>query len=193
MRPIYLLGRTCARGRIPPSITQLVVRRFRASTKQSSYSFQHFSNPPKHHGRILLLSAAALSPAAFVQLSEKDNGGTEKTGEGRMLAASRKEIEKHVPDEDTGLTRARHSVVFFLDLYIWEPLCTTFRFFHLAFIFIPVIITVPAMWIGARNPDLDNERSGKLWWFRFLVRAMERAGPAFIKVNNFTSSKVCAC
>lgn len=126
---------------------------------------------------------ATLSPAAFVQLSEEDNGGTESTAEGRMLEASRDEIRKKVADDVHGFKRLRDSIVLCLDLYIWEPICTGLRFLHLFVIFVPVIISVPAIWIGRRNQKKDNERPGTLWWYRFLVRSMERAGPAFIKVR----------
>ncbi|KAK6858171.1 ABC1 family protein [Apiospora arundinis] len=44
-----------------------------------------------------------------------------------------------------------------------------------------VILAVPAIWVGTRQPDHDNERSGTLWWYGFLVQAMEWSGPAFIK------------
>lgn len=100
-----------------------------------------------------------------------------------MLNASRKEIAKEVKDEDTGLTRLRRKLVLFLDLYIWEPICTGVRFLQLVVIFVPVLATVPAIWFGRRRPDRDNERTGTLWWYGFLVKSMERAGPAFIKVS----------
>jgi len=99
-----------------------------------------------------------------------------------MLQASRDEIEKKVHDDERGFTRFRHSVVFYLDMYIREPLCTGLRFLHLVVIFVPVIVSIPALWIGSRDRKRDNERSGTLWWYWFLVKSMERAGPAFIKV-----------
>ena len=133
--------------------------------------------------RILLAAAnGALATAAFVKLSEKENDGPEDTGEKRMLEVSRKEIKKAVDESDTGLTRIRHQVVLFLDLYIWEPVCTGARFLQLVVIFVPVLLTVPVIWIGSRQPERDNERAGTLWWYGFLVKAMEWAGPAFIKV-----------
>jgi len=49
-------------------------------------------------------------------------------------------------------------------------------------IFVPVIVAIPAIWIGDRVKDRDNERKGTLWWYGFLVSSMERAGAAFIKV-----------
>jgi aarF domain-containing kinase len=121
-----------------------------------------------------------------VQLSEKDNGGTEQTAEGRMLEASRDEIKKEVDEDVHGIRRLRDHIFLFVDLYVWEPLCTGLRFLHLVVIFVPVIVTVPAIWFGPRDPKRANERSGTLWWYRFLVKSMERAGPAFIKVRNFT-------
>jgi len=131
----------------------------------------------------VLAAAAALSPLAFVQISEEDNGGTEQTAEGRMLEASRDEIRKEVKDDVHGIRRLRDSIIVFLDVYLWEPLCTGTRFLHLVFIFVPVIATVPALWIGRRQKNKDNERSGTVWWYWFLVKSMERAGPAFIKVG----------
>lgn len=127
-----------------------------------------------------------LGTAAFVQLSEEDNGGTEQTAELRMLKASREEMKKKVDENDTGFRQLRHHIVLFLDLYIWEPICTGARFLQLAAIFVPVLLAVPAIWIGRQHPDRDNERTGSLFWYRFLVQAMEWAGPAFIKVRVIT-------
>lgn len=141
---------------------------------------------PPHRGQAPLLAAAqataALGTAAFVKLSENEEASGD-TGEMRMLQASRKEIAKKVDEDDRGFSRLRHKVVYFLDLYVWEPLCTGFRFIHLALIFVPVILAVPAIWIGRRQRDRNNERAGTLWWYGFLVKGMEWAGPAFIKVR----------
>lgn len=104
-----------------------------------------------------------------------------------MLAASRSELKdaKTVSDDAHGFSRFKDTIVLFLDLYVWEPLCTGLRFLHLVFIFVPVIVSVPAIWVGKRVKERDSERTGCLWWYGFLVRGMERAGPAFIKVNIF--------
>jgi aarF domain-containing kinase len=120
--------------------------------------------------------------ATFVELSEKESTDPEDTAEKRMLEFSREEIRKTVNESDGPLRRLQQRVVIFLDLYIWEPICTGFRFLQLAAIFVPVLLTVPAIWVGKRLPERDNERSGTLWWYGFLVHAMEWAGPAFIKV-----------
>lgn len=100
-----------------------------------------------------------------------------------MLEASRKEIEKSKDETNQGLTRLRNNIVYYLDVYLIEPVCTGIRFLHLVVIFVPVILAVPAIWIGSRQPNRDNERTGTLWWYGFLVQAMEWSGPAFIKVR----------
>jgi aarF domain-containing kinase len=56
-------------------------------------------------------------------------------------------------------------------------------------IFVPVILSVPAIWFGRRHSDKDGERSGTLWWYGFLVRSMELAGPAFIKLGQWAASR----
>ena len=99
-----------------------------------------------------------------------------------MLAASRKELREQVPKSLQNSKKIRRGVYFFVDAYIVEPIATGLRFLHLVFIFAPVLVTIPVIWLGKRQPNKDNERSGTLWWYAFLVRSMERAGAAFIKV-----------
>ncbi|KAF3761274.1 ABC1-domain-containing protein [Cryphonectria parasitica EP155] len=134
-------------------------------------------------------SGAALGTAAFVEISEDTDTRDGETGEKRMLEVSRAEISKELDPDDTGLSRLRHKIVFLLDVYIWEPLCTGIRFLHLAVIFVPVLLAVPVMWLGRRQKDRDNERTGTLWWYNFLVKSMEWAGPAFIKLGQWAASR----
>lgn len=133
-----------------------------------------FRRPPRRNG-LLLAGAIYLTPAAFIQLSQEDNNNTEQTTEGRLLAASRAEIQEEVSSDTTGLQWLRLTTFASLDLYLWEPAQIGFRFLHLVLIFVPVIFTSPILWCGS---------DAKHWWFRFLVGGMEKAGPAFIKVNN---------
>lgn len=184
MRPVLAFSRLCLRPSLPrlrPSNCH--IRSFRTAFWHQAGSNWGF---PRRlpRGTHILWAATALSPAVFVQLSEKDNHGTEDTGETRMLAASREEIAKKLSDDDHGFSRFRHRIILFLDVYIWEPICTCIRFLHLVVIFVPVFLTVPAIWLGPRQKGRDNERSGTIWWYWFLVSSMERAGPAFIKVNH---------
>lgn len=131
----------------------------------------------------------ALGTVAFVELSQEENGRKDETAEQRMLEVSRNEIKKGVDNEATGLSRVAQSVKYVLDVFIWEPICTGVRFMHLVIIFVPVIVSVPAIWFGRRQPHRDNERSGTLWWYGFLVNAMELAGPAFIKLGQWAASR----
>jgi len=81
-----------------------------------------------------------------------------------------------------------------LTIYIFEPLGTTKRFIVLALLFIPVILTAPMLLVGRRreggrrrgrrlSKKDKGQRWGAVWWFGFLVKQMERAGPTFIKVS----------
>ncbi|KAI1354770.1 putative ubiquinone biosynthesis protein [Xylaria sp. FL0043] len=194
MRSLHLLARLCARQIIPRAATS--ARSAPANLGRSSWTlrcaFSRSAPRRRYQTKGIVLKAAVngvLGTAAFVKLSEKDNGGTEQTAEGRMLQASTEERAKTVDEDKTGLSRWTQEVVLFLDVYIWEPLCTGFRFCHLVLIFVPVIVSVPAIWIGRRQPSHNNERSGTLWWYNFLVWSMEAAGPAFIKLGQWAASR----
>lgn len=100
------------------------------------------------------------------------------------MEASRRELDEQVPKAIQNSKKYRRGIYFFVESYIVEPIATGLRFLHLVFIFVPVLVTVPIIWFGKRQPDRDNERSGTLWWYGFLVRSMERAGAAFIKVRS---------
>lgn len=192
MRTGFILGRLCARPALRPRASPATfLRRF-----GSRNNWSHAKQLPRRNGRAKSITlqasagAAGLGAAAFVELSQRENGdGDKETGEHRMLALSREEIAKGIDDDDTGMRRVWHEVVLFLDLYVWEPICTGIRVLHLAAIFIPVIISVPAIWFGRRDPERDNERSGTLWWYGFLVKSMELSGPAFIKLGQWAASR----
>jgi aarF domain-containing kinase len=181
MRTAFIFGRFCFRNgfqNIRPVFRTAEFRRqfsaaFRAQAPRKSLGRS------RSGGRVLL---GALSPAAFVKLNEEeiDDG---KTGEVHMLEASREELEKVIPTDVRGIRRVWRRFVFTLEQCIIEPLGTGFRFLHLLIIFVPVICTVPVIWLGGRQKDRDGERNGSLWWYGFLVRSMERAGPTFIKVE----------
>lgn len=71
--------------------------------------------------------------------------------------------------------------------WIWEPLCTYFRFIELLALFTPVLFTTPLLLIGFR--DVDGDRTGARWWFRYLAITMEIAGPSFIKLGQWAASR----
>lgn len=106
-----------------------------------------------------------------------------------MLEVSRAEVRKGVSADSHGLARLGERIKYLIDLLIIEPVCTGVRFLQLVVIFVPVIITIPVIYFGNRQPSRDNERSGTLWWYGFLVNEMELAGPAFIKLGQWAASR----
>lgn len=188
MRLAFVFGRLCARSGLARGIgpSRAFEHIWKAAFRKPG-SLPGRPSWPRHGlARVVLRASgkAALGTAAFVKLSQQDNGGTDETAETRMLEVSRREIQKTVDDEGHRVVLLGRKVMLWLDLYLWEPICTGVRFLHLLVIFVPVMATVPAIWIGRRQSDRDNERSGTLWWYGFLVQSMEWAGPAFIKVSD---------
>ena len=111
----------------------------------------------------------------------------------------------HSPYEELSLVTM---VGRFIQRYILDPILTTRRFIYLCYLFIPVLITSPMLLIGTpgsgvpgrkrlrngrdkpgkkrrwRPGEREGERWGAIWWYGYLVRQMERAGPTFIKVGS---------
>jgi aarF domain-containing kinase len=102
--------------------------------------------------------------------------------QGQMLEVSDQEkADARKPPEKPWWEKVLGEMALAFNDWVIEPLATTFRFIHLFTIFVPVIISVPAVYFGKRDTTRNNERSGTLWWYGFLVHSMERAGPTFIK------------
>ena len=76
----------------------------------------------------------------------------------------------------------RSTILTFLLDNIWEPLLTAKRFIYLFVLFVPVIISSPMLLVGIPQKRLKGDRWGAIWWYAFLVRTMQSAGPTFIKV-----------
>ncbi|KAF4495555.1 Atypical ABC1 ABC1-C kinase [Fusarium agapanthi] len=164
-------------------------RRFASQSSRGPRFTQWPKGAPKRMALRASGGAAALGTAAFVELSQQENGSDQETGEKRMLQVSRAEVKKGVSADSHGLSRLGERIKYLIDLLIIEPVCTGFRFLQLVVIFVPVIITIPAIYFGKRQLDRDNERSGTLWWYGFLVNEMEMAGPAFIKLGQWAASR----
>ncbi|KAE8837081.1 hypothetical protein PTNB73_07986 [Pyrenophora teres f. teres] len=163
MRTALLFGRQCLRPGLPKLATRASTRPF----ANASRFRRQFAPPRFKTGKILWSGAAAggaiLSPLAFVDVAHKKTDNGEQTHEEAMLEASRKELDEQVPHALRNSSKYRRGIYFFIEDYIIEPIATGFRFLHLVIIFVPVIVTIPVIWLGARQPDRDNERSGTLW------------------------------
>ncbi|OJJ46349.1 hypothetical protein ASPZODRAFT_151918 [Penicilliopsis zonata CBS 506.65] len=118
-----------------------------------------------------------------LNLAENGDGG-EETGEMQMLKVSQREVQKTLTEDAPG-----KSLFVFWYCYIYDPIATGLRFVRLVIIFMPVILAVPLVWMGRRINSGNGTRSGTIWWYGFLVRAMERAGPAFIKLGQWAASR----
>ncbi|KAL4932267.1 ABC1 kinase family protein [Aspergillus undulatus] len=187
MRISLQLGRFCsACGRTPRLLARLPPPPSRRFTH--SICPQRSSRGRRREGlRVGSVLAAALAPGAFVKLAEtKDDG---KTGETLMLEVSREEIREDILEKAEGRLGLGGPTLAYWAYYIYDSIATGFRFIHLVVIFLPVILTAPAIWLGRRIKDQDGARTGTIWWYNFLVRAMERAGPAFIKLGQWAASR----
>ncbi|KAJ5108789.1 hypothetical protein N7456_005464 [Penicillium angulare] len=171
-----LLSRLCLRRGIP-RIPQRRLLSWRVPRKTPSRG-------PLLGGMVM----AALAPSAFLKLAE-DSEHPESTGEQQMLEASRDEIRISVSPDARGLSRICQTLTVGFYHYVYDPIATGFRFLHLFVIFMPVIVTVPMIWAGRALESNNGAQSGTIWWYRFLVKAMERAGPAFIKLGQWAASR----
>ena len=180
LRSVFFLSRRCLRQKPQKTLAPLARCKRHCSTP-TRYKIPLI--PPSKPSKGTVVVWSLLSPATFVALSEEDTEDG-KTPEEHMLEASRAEIVPEVSKEIHGLRRVWEGFVLAIDLYVIEPIATTLRFLHLVVIFVPVIATIPIIWLGGRQKNRDHERWGTLWWYSFLVRSMERAGPAFIKVHD---------
>ena len=118
-----------------------------------------------------------------MKLAEEGNGERGKTSEMQMLEVSRREIQKKVDEEARGLSRLWQTLVLYGYRFVYDPIATGFRFVHLLIIFLPVVFTAPILCLGGHGKNREAVPLGTIWWYKFLVRSMERAGPAFIKVS----------
>ena len=149
----------------------------------SRFSSRHF----RRHRVLLAISAAAAVPAV-IPVSRKDPEEDDSALEQLFLDASEDERRAHLygvnAERSIFYRFFKHMKIAFIR-YIYEPVATGLRFIQLVIIFVPVFATIPFIFIGSRDTQHDNERTGTLWWYAFLVKQMERAGPTFIKVILF--------
>lgn len=82
-------------------------------------------------------------------------------------------------------------ILTFLRERLIEPILTAKRFVYLCCIFVPVLLAAPMLIIGQPEERLRGDRWGAVWWYGFLTRQMQCAGPTFIKVSRCTYPPSC--
>ncbi|KAG5357623.1 ABC1 family protein [Yarrowia sp. C11] len=124
---------------------------------------------------------------------EKDNKKQELTREQQFYIDSQKQTEsRKLPDYEGSSNKLYvfgRRLLTRLEVWIWDPIATTFRFFYLSLLFTPVLLTLPIILIGPRDKSKDNERYTAIWWYGLLTKMMERAGASFIKLGQWAASR----
>lgn len=142
--------------------------------------------------------AAGLSISRLKAQEEYTSDKPSKTPDAERESRFARSVEEMESEEKrehgNALIRVLYGIGDTLQDYILEPLGTARRFVVLVLLFAPVILTMPMLLVGRRReggrlrgrrlPKSEGgERWGALWWYGFLVKQMERAGPTFIKVR----------
>jgi aarF domain-containing kinase len=148
-------------------------------------------------GKIGLVFAAMGGLTYIVHTTASANGRIQTSSSDQDEQGQQKDVPKIVAssliEDESKIVPVR-----LFNLYIVEPLATIFRFFRLAWIFGPVILSAPMLMIGtpaaSRRRRIgvivdEGERWGAVWWFGFLVRQMEKAGPTFVKLGQWAASR----
>jgi aarF domain-containing kinase len=115
------------------------------------------------------------------------------TYENGLFISSQKELEQEHEDRRESRLRSRlkwiYKLKFAITDYIIEPIITIGRFFELAFMFIPIFITIPFSYLGRRQPHCSNEKKGALLWYKLIRWTLENAGASFIKLGQWAASR----
>lgn len=138
-------------------------------------------------GKVGSLFVVGLGIAALVYLRPARNDS--ERGEPEHKREQSEPLHAHEPVPARSISRL------LLD-YLVEPFLTALRFLHLVVLFGPVILTSPMLLVGKperKRPGkpvaAEEDAWGAVWWYSFLVKQMERAGPSFIKLGQWAASR----
>ncbi|RPA96430.1 ABC1-domain-containing protein [Choiromyces venosus 120613-1] len=186
--------------RLPPrSIFTIRHTRLRSSpltTYSKPFPNQSIRWPWLNHNYAICVGSASLAFALYLGLSPPLTLGTGMTDPGKTTEQLMlEEFErKHMAlcraslDQPLILRILKRARLFIIECVI-EPIATGLHFVHLVVIFVPLILAIPLVFVGPRQPDRSNERTGTIWWYAFLIKSMERAGPTFIKLGQWAASR----
>ncbi|PLB50537.1 putative ubiquinone biosynthesis protein [Aspergillus steynii IBT 23096] len=190
MRTAVLFGRFClSRGGLPQSLSRVAPSCRWRPNHSRPWPPGLCKRPSRRSPALGVALFASLTPGAFLKLVEEEGDGGGKTSEMQMLEISRQEMQQCVTEKVQGLPRFFQSLFIFWNYYIYDTVATGCRFVHLVAVFLPVILAAPAVWFGRRIEGRKGSRTGTLWWYNYLVKSMERAGPTFIKLGQWAASR----
>ncbi len=186
-----------ARPRATPKSVRPEAGRASSTARRSAHTWQDHRQhsggarkPPNSRSRILIVSGSAA--LAWVAWHNTATISSLPALAPSAPPSSPVPAPPHTAYPARSPAEPRPSLLALLNRYLLEPALTLVRFIHLALLFGPVILTAPMLLVGsttvqsrrgARPTGGEEERWGAVWWYGFLVKQMERAGPTFIKVR----------
>lgn len=180
--------------------TRLKPHQFTKTSFRPIKSSKPFS--PKLHHLILpstLLYAASHTQTLINETLKPDSSGD--TFEMGLYLSSQHQLTQHINSKRQktlekcrfSVTRAMARYWFYLKDYVLEPMFTIFRFLELSAIFVPVFLAYPISLFGhavcVSNLSSTTVTSGSLVWYKILRKALELAGPSFIKLGQWAGSR----
>ncbi|KAA8650049.1 hypothetical protein EYZ11_011816 [Aspergillus tanneri] len=190
MRTAVLFSRFCLdRGGNARFLSRSVFpRRPRLNYSRLLWQQGFWKRPQKRGHATGAILLASCTPGIFLKLAEEGDRGQE-TRETQILELSREETRQSIAEDFQVLPGLRQSLFAFWYYYVYDPIATGCRFIHLVLVFLPVILATPAVWLGKRVNGRKGVRTGALWWYNYLVKSMECAGPTFIKLGQWAASR----
>jgi aarF domain-containing kinase len=190
--PPLFSSRQLLKPRIPLSFTcqKRCFTTARSFARPATPSFFHAARRAFNKAPVVFTAVVVAAAVPLVKQKSNDAAlGDEEESNETLETLLLNQSEDERKEQAYGVNKERHLIyrifkhinVAFVK-YVYEPIATGLRFIQLVFIFVPVTATVPIIFLGSRDEEHDNERSGTLWWYALLVKQMERAGPTFIKV-----------
>ena len=138
---------------------------------------------------LLVWFGGAACAVAYFRRPVKNDSPDDNLPDGSSPPPPAPDVSSHSREKYGGL-------VYYISEYVFEPIFTFVRFLHLFALFVPVILASFMLLVGTQprkrsgSPVAHQEDNwGAIWWYGFLVKQMERAGPSFIKLGQWAASR----
>lgn len=113
----------------------------------------------------------------------------------KLQLEAERERERELAIGSSMLPQAVMRALYKANDVIIEPIMTFCRFLKLSAIFIPLFLLYPISWLGhhrrleINSDNVIKEKTGSLLWYKLLRKALEFAGPTFIKLGQWAGSR----